>query len=170
MDTLDISLLLLRIACGATIAYHGYNKIFGPGGLESTASWFGSIGMKWPKIQARTAAGTELISGAALCLGIVTPLASAAIISLMLVAIVTVHAKVGFFIFLPNGGWEYCGMITCVATALSLIGPGAFSLDHTLGIHPSALLRALAIALGAVGAMCHVAISYRRPISQSNNS
>ena len=48
---------------GVGLAAHGYNKIFGGGKLKGTAGWFGSIGMKWPKWQARLAAATEIGAG-----------------------------------------------------------------------------------------------------------
>jgi len=163
MDSLDISLLILRSACGASIAYHGYNKVFGAGGLSGTASWFGSIGMKWPKLQARMAAGTEIVAGLLLVIGFLTPLAGAAIVALMIVAIVTVHGKVGYFIFLPNGGWEYTALIAVVGVSLSLSGPGRISIDHLLGMSPELSLSLGAIALGMTGAFCHLVISFRRP-------
>ena len=48
MQQLDVGLLVLRAVFGVFLAYHGYNKVFGGGGLAGTARWFGSIGMKWP--------------------------------------------------------------------------------------------------------------------------
>ena len=60
LDQLNVGLLLLRLCLGLFLAYHGYNKVFGGGGLTGTAGWFGSIGMKWPAWQARIAATTEI--------------------------------------------------------------------------------------------------------------
>lgn len=83
-------------------------------------------------------------------------------ISLMVVAIVTVHLKVGYFIFLPNGGWEYCAAIACVGAALAIAGPGAISLDRALSWeHASG---ASWIAVGVVGAVCHLSVCWR-PVS-----
>ena len=53
IDQLNLGLLILRLVLGLFLAYHGYNKVFGKGGLSGTASWFASMGMKWPKWQAR---------------------------------------------------------------------------------------------------------------------
>ena len=37
MDSVDLALLVLRLAFGLFLAYHGYNKFFGGGGLSGTA-------------------------------------------------------------------------------------------------------------------------------------
>ncbi|MFM7872052.1 MAG: DoxX family protein, partial [Actinomycetota bacterium] len=115
-DQFDAGMLVLRACLGLFLAYHGYNKIFGGGGLKGTASWFGGIGFKWPNWQARLAATTEIGAGLLLAVGFLTPLAGAGIIGVMLVAIVVAHWKVGFFVFLPNQGWEYCATIAIGAT------------------------------------------------------
>ena len=96
---LNLGLLILRLCLGLFLAYHGYNKVFGPGGLAGTSGWFASMGMKWPKWQARLAASTEIGAGLMLACGLLTPLAAAGVIGIMVVAIYTAHGKVGFFIF-----------------------------------------------------------------------
>ena len=103
---------------------HGYNKFFGPSGLKGTAGWFDSIGMRWPSWQARLAATTEVASGLLLAVGFLTPLAAAGMIGVMTVAIVVAHAKVGFFIFKPGQGWEYCASIAVAAWVIATVGPG----------------------------------------------
>ena len=142
---------------GATMMYHGWNKI--SSGISGTAKWFASIGMKWPKLQANVAAYSEIGAGLLVAAGFATGLGATIFIALMLVAIATVHAKVGFFIFLPNGGWEYCGSIAVVATALSLTGPGKYSLDELFNTPGSVFVWALPV--GALLAVCHLAITYR---------
>lgn len=159
MDKYDVAVLVLRIAFGASILCHGWNKVFSPSGLGGTAGWFASIGMKWPAAQARLAAFTEISAGALLASGLFTPLAAAVIISLMIVATVTVHWRVGYFIFLPNGGWEYCASIIAVCCAVCIAGPGSVSLDEYWDIPQ--VPAAGAVALGVVAAVCHLALSYR---------
>lgn len=159
MQPVDIALLLLRIVFGIFLAAHGVNKI--RSGIDGTARWFASIGMRAPAVQARTAAFVEIVSGLLLCAGLLVPLASAAVVGTMLVAIVTVHWKVGFFIFLPNGGWEYCASIAAVAAAVATSGPGRASVDHALGLHTGWWGGALAAGLGAVAAALHLAVSWR---------
>lgn len=138
---------------------HGVNKI--RSGLEGTAGWFGSIGMRRPTLQARAAAWTEIGAGALFAVGLLTPLAAAAIISVMSVAIVTVHLKVGFFIFLPDGGWEYCASIAAVAAAVAVAGPGGASLDEVLGWTTGPVIGGLAVGAGLAAAALHLAFSWR---------
>ena len=56
-----------------------------------------------------------------------------ALIALMVVAIVTVHWKIGYFVFRPGQGIEYCLTIAIVAAVVGALGPGRWSLDHALG-------------------------------------
>lgn len=131
---LDLTALLLRLVLGATIAAHGWNHAFGGGRIAGTAGWFGSIGMRRPLLQAYLATVTELGTGALLALGLLTPIAAAGVVGTMLVALVTVHAANGFFIFRPGQGYEYVVMIIVVAIAAGASGGGSWSLDHALGI------------------------------------
>jgi putative oxidoreductase len=162
VDQMNGGLLMLRLCLGLFLAYHGYNKVFGGGGLSGTAGWFGSIGMKWPTWQARLAATTEIGAGVMLAAGLLTPLAAAGIIGVMLVAIVVAHGKVGFFIFLPNQGWEYCATIALGALAVGIMGPGQWSLDEAIGVSFngwSGLVIAGVVGVGGAG--LQLATSYR---------
>lgn len=162
MLPVDFAAVVLRVIFGLFLAYHGYNKIAGPGGLDGTTGWFGSIGMRWPRWQARLAATTEIGAGLLLAAGLLTPLAAAGVIGLMIVAIVVAHWKVGFFIFKEGQGWEYCASIAVAAWAVAILGPGELSLDHAVGIDWDAWTGAiLAPALGICGAVIQLAISYR---------
>jgi len=42
----DTAALVLRVIVGITIIAHGYNHIFGPGGIQGTAGWFASMGLR----------------------------------------------------------------------------------------------------------------------------
>ena len=164
MDQLNAALFLLRVIFGLFLAYHGFNKVFGGGGLSGTAKWFGSIGFKFPEIQARVAAATELGAGIMFAAGFLTPLAAAGIIGLMLVAIYTSHLKVGFFVFKPGQGWEYCASIAVVALAVATTGPGEWSIDHAADISFDNWNGALiAAVVGIGGAVGQLAAFYRPP-------
>lgn len=161
-DQIDVGLLVVRVCIGGFLAYHGYNKVFGGGGLSGTAAWFGSIGMKWPRLQARLAATTEIVAGLALAFGLFTPLSAAGVIGIMIVAIAVAHAKVGFFVFLPNQGWEYCATIALMAWSVGVIGPGRLSLDHALDIHFTGWSGAVVTSIiGVSSASLLLATSYR---------
>ncbi len=161
--TLNFCLLLLRVTLGAMIAAHGLNKIFGGGKIAGTAGWFDSIGMRPGVPNAWAAAITEIGSGALLILGLVTPLACAGLVALMVVAIITVHWKNGFFVFNAGQGIEYCLVVALAAIALGGLGAGNWSLDHALKVWTFKPWVGLAVAagIGIGGALLQLAIFYR---------
>lgn len=162
MQQLDLGRLVLRLVFGLFLAYHGYYKVFGGGGLRGTAGWFGSIGMRWPIWQARLAASTEIGAGVLFAAGLLTPLAAAGMIGVMVVAIVVAHWKVGFFVFKPNQGWEYCASIAITAFVVALVGPGEWSLDNAFGLEWSNWWGGIeAASVGIVGALVQLAVCYR---------
>ncbi len=157
---LDTGGLLLRLTLGPMLAYHGYNKIAGAGGLAGTASWFDALGLRPAKVHARLAAATEVGAGAALTLGIASPLPAAAAVGLMGVAARTDHRGKGFFVF--KGGWEYTAVVAGAAITSAAIGPGAWSIDGLVHRSRSGFRWALVSAvLGAVGAAGLLRTSYR---------
>lgn len=159
-DQLNLALLVLRVFFGVGLAAHGYNKVFGGGGLAGTGRWFGSIGMKWPSLQARMAAGTEIGAGLLFAAGLLTPLAAAGMIALMVVAGWVVHRPNGFFIV--KEGWEYVASIALVAWSVATIGPGRFSLDNAFDIESSGWTGALVAGVVGVGAaVAQLAVCYR---------
>jgi putative oxidoreductase len=159
-DQANLALLVVRLFFGIGLAYHGYNKIFGGGGLKGTAGWFGSIGMKWPNVQARLAAGTEIGAGLLFAAGLLTPFAAAGIVGLMLVAAWVAHRKNGFFIV--KSGWEFTAAYAIVAWAVGTIGPGRYSLDNAAGIEFTGWSGSLiALLLGLGGGVTQLAVCYR---------
>ena len=81
-----LGLLLLRLAVGFVFLAHGYNHIFGGGKIAGTGRWFDSLGMRPGILHAWIASLTELGAGALLMLGLLTPLAGAGVVGMMLVA------------------------------------------------------------------------------------
>jgi len=131
MSPIDGGLLLLRIVAGLTIIAHGVNHART---LEGTARWFARVGFKAAPMQARMSVVTELGAGILLALGLLTPLAAAAIIATMTVAAGSIHRFNGFFIFRKGEGWEYVNVLAWVAFVIAWTGGGAYALDHVLGI------------------------------------
>ncbi len=163
--TWSIAVLILRLALGGMILAHGMNKLFGGGRIPGTARWFESIGMKPGKLNAWAAALTEVGSGALLIVGLLTPLACAGLVALMVVAIVTVHRKNGFFVFNPGQGIEYCLLVALAAIALGGLGSGRWSLDHALKIWTFKPWIGLVVAagVGIGGAVLQLLAVYRPP-------
>ncbi|MFC4055225.1 DoxX family protein [Actinomadura syzygii] len=132
MDEVSAGLLLVRVVVGLTLAAHGYNKFFGGGRIPGTARWFESIGMRPGRLHALAAASTELGAGVLFAAGLLTPLAAAGFVGLMLVAAWTVHRANGFFS--AGNGWEYNLVLAVAAAGVATTGPGDWSLDAAAGL------------------------------------
>ncbi len=160
---------MLRLTIGPMLIVHGYNKVFGKGGLEGTTRWFDALGLQPAHVHARLAAATELGAGTMLTLGAASPLPAAATIGLMTTAARTDHKDHGFFIF--RNGWEYVGVVGAVSAALAALGPGRFSVDHLLGQQRSGPKWALLAALfGVTNAALLLATSYHPAPSEEGAS
>ena len=135
---MDIGLLLLRWAVGLTLAAHGTQKLFGwfgGPGLSATGHFFTVLGFPSSRRHALMAALGETVSGALLAAGFATPVAAALVVSMMLVAIVTVHFGKGFFA--QNGGYEYPLVLAVAALTLAFTGPGSLSIDALVELERS---------------------------------
>jgi putative oxidoreductase len=145
----EIALLVLRLVAGLGFAAHGAQKLFGAfggHGLEGTANFFEQIGLRPGKVHAWAAGSAEFFGGLLIALGLVTPVAAAALIAVMTAAVVTVHLRNGFFV--SNNGYEYNLALAASVFALAGIGPGEWSLDSALGLD----LAGTGWALGALAA------------------
>jgi len=162
MVSVDIAAVLLRLTVGGTMIAHGWNHAFRGGRLPGTARWFESIGILPGRVHALLATLTELGAGAFLVLGLFTPLAAAAVVGTMAVALVANHLRNGFFIFRPGEGYEYVLMITVVSCAIGALGAGDWSLDHAVGFSVTGWWGlAIAALAGAGGAALLLATSWR---------
>ncbi|WP_405164192.1 DoxX family protein [Nocardia sp. NBC_01499] len=152
----DAGLLLLRIAVGLTMAAHGAQKLFGAfggGGLDGTAKFFSSKGYPAGEAMALVAGVTETFGGLALALGLLTPLAGAAVVGTMLNAL----AVKGFGAFFAPKGIEYELLLTAAAATITLTGPGRYAVDHFVPVLRSHRLvyglAAIVLAVLAAGAV-----------------
>lgn len=164
-DAISWGLLLLRVVTGLTLAAHGWNKFFGGGRIPGTAGWFDSMGMR-PNgtVHAYAAASTELGAGVLFALGLLTPLAAAGMVGLMIVAAWTVHRENGFFIV--KSGWEYNLVLAVIAVSVATIGPGNLSLDWAIGLEASFdpnVGLGVSAGLGTVAGVGLLAACYRPP-------
>ena len=144
MRNVDISSLVLRIAMGITMLAHGWNHAFRGGKLAGTARWFESIGIRPGRVHALLATLTELGVAPLLFLGLLTPLAAAGVLGVMLVALIANHLKNGYFIFRPGEGYEYVLFIALTSVALAALGGGGWSLDRVIADHSDSLAKWLA--------------------------
>ncbi len=146
----DLGLLILRLAAGGLVAGHGSQKLFGwfsGPGLKGIAGWLESMGLKPGTLWATVASGSEFGGGVLTTLGFLHPLGPFGTMGAMIMA--TAKAHWGKPIWVTQGGAELPVTNMAIALALTLTGPGRFSLDHVLGIR---LPRALVIAIALVEA------------------
>lgn len=132
---MDLGLFLLRLVVGTTIAAHGAQKVFGwfgGHGPTGTAGWLESLGWRPGRFYSALNGWAEIGAGSMLALGLVTPLAAAGVIGVMVVAIAAVHWKNGFFA--TAGGYEFNLVLIAAAAALAFTGPGSISLDRAAGL------------------------------------
>jgi len=123
------------LVLGVIFIGHGAQKLFGSfggPGLKGTAGFFEQLGIKPPYLMAVLAGLAEVVGGILVILGFLTPLATLALIVVMIVAVLTVHLKNGFFV--TNGGYEFNLALAGMALTLLIAGAGAYSLDSMLGI------------------------------------
>jgi putative oxidoreductase len=133
--SVDTGILLVRVLFGAAIAAHGAQKLFGwfgGYGLKGTGGFFEGIGFH-PGVAFAAAAGlSEFVGGLLLVLGLFTPIGAAAVLAAMIVAIVAVHLKGGFFA--ATNGIEMPFIYAAGALGLLFTGGGNFSLDAQFGL------------------------------------
>jgi putative oxidoreductase len=146
---MDTGLAVLHIVVGLLFVGHGAQKLFGAfggHGLEGTAGFFESLGLRPGRFHAFTAGVNEFAGGALLALGLLVPVAAALIIATMVAASLTAHRGKG--IWNQDSGFELPLVYAAIAFALTAVGPGDVSLDSALGLD----IHGLGWALAALGA------------------
>jgi putative oxidoreductase len=127
----DWGILLLRVTFGLLMAAHGAQKLFGilgGHGLTATGKGFAALGYHPGKLFAAICGLSESLGGLGLAVGLLTPLAAAAVIGVMINAMATVTGAHG--LWETQGGVEYSVAISVVALAIAAVGPGRLALDR----------------------------------------
>ena len=124
----DLVSLILRLAVGLLFVIHGYPKLTRKQ-REQGGAWMKTVGM--PSGMMAFGGIAEFFGGLALLLGLLTPivavLAALWMLSTTWFSITKLKKKYA-------GGYELDVTMVLVALALALLGSGAFSIDHLLGI------------------------------------
>ena len=121
----DIGLTILRVAIGAIFMAHGGQKLF-VWGFDGVASGFAQMGIPMASVMGPFIGLLEFFGGFALIVGLLTRLASLGLASTMVVAILVVHAKAGFF---NPAGVEFPLSLLASTLLLVLTGAGSWSVD-----------------------------------------
>lgn len=121
------SLTLLRAVLGIIFVYHGYLKLFVPGGFKGAVSFFAASGIVLPAYSALLAAAAEFLGGLLLLIGLFTKWASIVLFIEMLVAFFMVHLKNGFSA--SNNGYEFVLLILAALAVVLINGAGSLSAE-----------------------------------------
>lgn len=159
-------LLIARLVIGLVMAGHGAQKAFGwfgGYGLAGTGGYLEKLGFRPGRLFAAAAAYTEVVSGLLVALGFLGPIGPALMLSVMMVAAVTVHWKNG--LFATSNGIELPLLYATAAITFALTGPGRFSLDAVLGLQwlSTPLIVTAALIAGAAGGLGNLALRRRLP-------
>lgn len=121
----DIVLLLIRILIAYGFFEPALNKLKN---INDVISWFDSLGIPFPFINAYLSAFTELLGVILLSFGLLVRYISLPLIIILLIAIKTVHLSNGFSV--ENNGYEIPLYYIIFLLTLFSNGAGKISLDY----------------------------------------
>ncbi|MCH2111707.1 MAG: DoxX family protein [Planctomycetes bacterium] len=119
----SLGLLILRLAVGLGLAWHGFGKVF-EGGSEKMTAMVTEWGWPLPSIFASSAGVIELAGGLLIALGLYTRYAAVPAAAVMVVALIKVHPGNPY-----ESGGELALLYLAGCVALLLTGAGRWSVD-----------------------------------------
>jgi putative oxidoreductase len=166
----DIGLLILRFAVGGTFFAHGMQKVFGMWGGPGVAEFARTLdryGYQQSTTLSWVTGITELVAGAFVVLGVLTPLAAAALLAIKINTVLLKMAN-GFFIASVAGAnaVELDVVLGLAAAAIIFTGPGHIALDNGRAWHRRpASWGALALVVGVAAAVLVYVMLRSTPVS-----
>ena len=136
--TLDLGLLVLRLALGALLIVHGLQQAFGLWGGPGLDGWgaLTAMGFQYGDILTYVTTGGQIAAGVLLVLGLFTPVAAAGalayLVTGLLAEMMAAHEEARLSTFFTDGH-EYKVFLVCAAAALVLTGPGRYGFDAGRG-------------------------------------
>ena len=124
------TLALLRVVLGVIFMYHGYLKLFVPGGFTGTVGFLTMLKIPLPLYSALLVSVIELLGGIFLVLGMVTKWSSLLLTADMLVAFFMVHLKNGLLV--SKGGYEFVLVLLAGLVVVMVNGAGKLSVGKKL--------------------------------------
>lgn len=125
----DAALFLLRLVLGVIFIAHGWDKAFGTG-IDATTDQWESLHIPQPTLSAWVVSLVEMLGGAMVVLGLLTPAAAGILALDMVAAFYFVH--LGHGLFVADGGGELVLVLCAACVILVVFGSGRASLDRVL--------------------------------------
>jgi putative oxidoreductase len=163
---LALPLLLVRLVIGLAFAAHGAQKLFGwfgGYGIAGTGGFFETLGFRPGRVFAAAAGFSEFVGGLLIAAGLFGPVGPMFVIAAMLVAVVAVHLRNGFFV--STNGVELPLLYLLIGLIYAFAGFGVLSLDAAFGLAPvwtPAVIWGVVI-LGFVGGLLNIAVRRKAP-------
>lgn len=126
----DAALLIARIALALPFIFHGAQIAFGAFGGPGLAGFVAASGGKLPMAVAALVGYGELLGGLGILFGVLSRIASAGELLIMLGAIFIVHLKNGYDG--TKGGFEHPLTLLLLALVIIVAGPGRLALGRSV--------------------------------------
>jgi putative oxidoreductase len=137
--TLDLGLLVLRLALGALFIVHGLQHAFGLWDGPGLGGWedkLSEMGFRYADILTYVSTGGQIAAGVLLLLGLFTPVAAAGalayLVTGLLAEMMAAHEEARLSTFMTDGH-ELKVFLVCAVAALCLTGPGRYGFDAGRG-------------------------------------
>jgi putative oxidoreductase len=134
----SVAIAILRVVLGVVFFAHGAQKMlgwFGGYGFSGTMGFF-TNNLHIPIVFAFLAIAAEFFGGLGLIVGLLTRIAAFGIAVNMVVAVLTVHLHVGFFMNWTGAqkgeGFEYHLLVLAMTLLMMIKGGGAASVDRAI--------------------------------------
>jgi len=141
--TLGVGLLILRAVLGLVMIGHGLQKLtgwFNGPGIDGFKDFLDSVGYDYASVFAYLTPITEVVAGVLLVVGVITPVAAAAVIAVLINAWCVMKSGTGWRDVFgdPESGGQVPGIelesiLLLMAIGVGLAGPGRISADFSRG-------------------------------------
>lgn len=128
----DLALLIARLGLGAILVLHGWRR-WQEQGLQQQVDYLQQFATPYPTVAAWGAVLLELVGGAFLIVGALTPLVALAILAEQVLIVCYTNWYKGYYLLDAEGryvgGYEYTVTLGLLALLLMVFGGGRIAVD-----------------------------------------